>query len=325
MGLTLADVIANNLLSEAVTDCIPEYCDCGAAIEFTESLSQIFCSNAMCAYRVAARLESMAKMLKVDGWGESTCQAVCIHYGLKSPYQVFLLPNALERGNICGSVSALQKKVDAICDMKLRQAKLWEVVKYAGMPSIETTAYKIFDGYATLSEAYADIERGQVPFIAEKLGIKNNLSGVMAVNVYNTLLQYKQELLFGEAQFKVYQASGETLLIAITDSVDGYTNKSEFINEINKRYSGKVNAMLMPSMSSSVDILIADGGTSSNKYQKAERINAKHLQELLNSGAITDTSLIGTFANERDIKPIGYKVFVTDSRSALARLDAHFM
>lgn len=322
MGVTLQQVIDNDLLSEEVLNCIPRTCSCGAPIEFTDSIRQIYCSNPKCYYKIAARLEAMAKTMKADGWGESTCITVCQEFKLISPYQVFLLEKVVANGGQ-SSVSAFPKKVASICDPLKRKVELWEVVRLAGIPSIETIAYKIFNGYDSLSEAFNDIESGQVPFIAEKLGLKNADGSVMAVNVYNTLLQYKQELLFGETQFDIYKPTGTTLYMAITGGVNGFRNKSEFVDYIKARYDGKVNPMLMNSVSSQVDILIADGDTGSNKFKTATRLNNKHIEKGLQSGEFTAEE-VGTFKSEKDMHPIGEKIFITDSQSVFERLDKVF-
>lgn len=273
MGITRQEVYENELISDELLDIIPEICPvCGSEIEFTDSLKQIYCTNKRCSLKIAARLESMAKAMKADGWGESTCLEVVQYFNLKSPYQIFVVG---EQGLNCPYVSAFSKKIASICDPKKRKVKLWEVVRLAGIPSIETIAYKIFDGYSSLSEAYEDIEAYEVPFIADKLGLRNAETGVMAVNIYNTLMEYKGELLFGEQKFDVYTPTGIPMTIAITGSVEGYHNKGEFIQYINSRYAGKINAMLMNSVTSQVNVLIADNDTSSNKYRTACRLKEK--------------------------------------------------
>lgn len=322
MGVTLQQVIDNELISDDVLNCIPHECTCGAPIEFTDSLRQIYCSNPRCFYKIAARLEAMAKTMKADGWGESTCITVCQEFKFISPYQVFLLEKVVANGGQ-SSVAAFPKKVASICDPEKRKVELWEVVRLAGIPSIETIAYKIFNGYDNLTEAFEDIEVGQVPFIAEKLGLKNADGSVMAVNVYNTLIQYKEELLFGETQFEVYKPTGQTLYIAITGGVNGFRNKSEFVSYIKARYAGKVNPMLMNSVSAQVDILIADGDASSNKFKTATRLNTKYVEKGLISGEFTADEL-GTFKQEKDLHPVGEKIFITDSQSVFSRLDKVF-
>lgn len=323
MGVSLKEVVDNELLSQEVLECIPETCVCGAPIEFTDSLRQIYCSNPKCFYKIAARLEAMGKAMKADGWGESTCVTVCQEFKFVTPYQVFLLKDLIEEQGITSSVAAFEKKVNSICDPAKRKVELWQVVKLAGIPSIETIAYKIFNGYDNLDQAFKDIEAGQVAFIAEKLGLKNADGSVMAVNVYNTLMQYKDELLFGETQFEIYKPTGQTLYIAITGGVDGFKNKSEFISYIKSRYKGKVNPMLMNSVTSQVDILIADGDTASNKFKTANRLNDKYLEKGLESGQFTRDQ-IGKFLRDKDLHPVGEKIFITDSLSVFERLDKVF-
>lgn len=322
MGITFQEVIDNQLLSEDVINCLPKTCDCGAEVLFTDSLRQIYCSNPRCTYKVAARLEAMAKHMKADGWGESTCITVCKEFGMISPYQVFLLPAYIAKGRT-SSVSAFEKKVANICDPEKRKVELWEVVKYGGIPGVETIAFKIFGGYETILKAYDDIEKGQVPFIAEKLGIKNTEASVMAVNVYNRLIEYKEELLFAEQQFEIYKPTGQTIYMAITGAVYGYRNKSEFVKYLNDRYKGKANIMFMGSVTNQVDILVADIETNHSKYDTAIRINTKYVENLLKSGKYTKDDL-GKFVNERDLHPIGEKILITNGVGAIQRLDKVF-
>lgn len=272
MGVTLVDVIENELLSEGTIDCLPNNgrCECcDAEIEFTDTLKQIYCPNRNCSYKVAARLESMAKAMKVDGFGQSTCREICTQLELVSPYQIFVVG---EKGIKCDGVAGFDKKIKAMMSSPKRTAKLYEFVAYASIPGIDTIAFKLFDGYENIEAAYEDIEKYEVPFIAGKLGIKSSESSVMAVSIFNTLMAYKNELLFGEKKFKIYQATGDLLKIAITGGVYGFTNKAEFIQRINTKYTGKVNAVFMNSVTKEVNVLIADGDTNSNKYKSAMKI-----------------------------------------------------
>lgn len=319
MGLTLQEVIDNELLSDEVINCIPESCECGSAIEFTETLRQVYCSNSKCFYKIAARLEKMAKAMKVDGWGEATCITVCKTYGLQSPYQAFLLPQAIKQGRLA-DVAAFEKKVNDLINSPSRRARLWEVVKYGGVPNIEQTAYKIFDGYDNIEAAYKDIEEGGLTFIAGKLGIKNIETGVLALNTLNTLMEYKDELLFGEKQFEVYKPKGETLQIAITGGVYGFRNKGEYVNHLNSRYAGKVNAVLMGGVTNAVDVLVSESESSSNKYKKAVKINEKYVMDGVKNGDFT-LEEVGTYRNESDFKKIGEKIVLTDSIDLIKRLD----
>jgi hypothetical protein len=267
----------------------------------------------------------MAKKLRgsngecCDGWGESTCIAVCKEFSLISPFQVFQLSKIVNTGYKIDGVAGLDKKIESICNPALRNVELWKVVELAGIPSIESIAYKIFGGYANLTDAFNDIEHGQVPFIANKLGLKTTETSVMAVNIYKTLMEYKEELLFGEKQFNIVVPTGETLYIAITGGVSGFRNKSEFIQYINDRYEGKVNAMLMNSVTTQVQILVVDGDTGSNKFKTANRLNSKYVDKCIKEG--TPESDIGKFVNARDLHPIGEQIFIADSEAVIERLD----
>ena len=304
MGITLQEVIDNELVSKKIIGVLPNggHCECGSELEFTASLRQVYCPNKHCYLKIAARLEYMAKAMGADGWDRDTSVKVCRDFKLKSPYQVFLLGETEH-----AEIQAFNKKISSICDPVKRRLRLWEVVKLAGIPNLETTAYKIFDGYTNLTEAYEDIKKYQVPFIADKLGLKRADTGVMAVSIYNTLIEYEAELLFGEKKFQVYQANGQKIQIAIDGGIDGFPNKSSFINHINLKYSGKVNAMLMNSVVSNIDVLIADGDTNSRKYKTACKLNEKAIERAKSNG---DTSW--------------HKIMITTSAEYLDYLDSKY-
>ena len=317
MGISRREVEENNLISLDVLEYIPKRCECGAPIAFTDTLRQIYCTNDKCFYKVAARLEAMAKKMRgadgecCDGWGESTCIEVCKYYKLKSPFQVFLVPAFISKG-YKAHVADFDNKVDSICNPKLRKVELWKVAEYAGIPGIDSIANKIFGSYKTFIEAYEDIEDGEVPFIANKLGLRSSESSVMAVNTYNTLLSYKDELLFGERQFEIYRPEGEVVNVAITGGVEGYRNKGEFIQNLNKRYNGKYHFNLMNSVTSKIDILVADGDTSSNKFKTANRLNEKYKLKSREMG------------EEKDVGGIhipGELIFIGTSEDVIRRLD----
>lgn len=279
MSFTYTEVKNAGIIDEDVLEYVPSTCDgeygCGSELEFTDNLTQIGCPNRFCTHKVASRLESMAKEMKADGWGISTCLAVVKAFKLKSPAQVFLL-ETVNPSVMNGIVPAFDKKVKSICDPEKRKVQLWQVVKLMNIPGLSMNAMKIFEGYNTIEDAYKDIEEKQVPFIMTRLGIsKQNESSAMAVNYYETLLEYKEELIAAQHRFEVFKPEGDILKIAITGGVNGYTNKGEFIRYINKIGEGKYLASLMNTVSAAIDILVADGDTSSNKYKAACKINQK--------------------------------------------------
>lgn len=278
MGITYSEVVEEGLLSDEILDCIEEaeahICECGEEVEFTDSLKQMYCPNPRCHLKIAARLYEMTEKLEVVGWGEESCLTVCRTFGLKSPYQAFLL-----EGKECAGVSVFNQKVLELLNSPKRNAYLWEVVSYGSIPGVDTIAFKIFGDYESFEDAYKDIEEYQVPFIAEKLGYKNSDSGVMAVNIYNTLMQYKGELFFAETMFNIKKNEGVVLKIVITGGVAEFKNKSSFVEFLNSRYTGKLRVVRTNSLTNDVDVLISDSGESnSKKYKTAMKINEKRLE-----------------------------------------------
>lgn len=282
MGFLYSEVAEYSMMDYDVLANIPKTCDglygCGSELEFTDNLTQIYCPNRFCTHKVASRLEAMAKEMKADGWGLETCLKVVKLFGLKSPAQVFLIPSVNEEmlSLASSNIAAFDKKLQSICDPEKRKVQLWQVVKLMNIPGLAMNAMKVFDGYTSMTEAYKDIEERQVPLIMERLGIsKNTESSVMAINIYATLIDYKDELISAEKRFYIYTPEGEHLKMAITGGVDGYTNKSEFIKYLNLIGKGKFSISLMNTVSTQVDILVADNDTSSKKFKTACKINEK--------------------------------------------------
>lgn len=274
MGIPYSEAVENGLLEPDVLEYIPSTCDgeygCGSELEFSDNLTHIGCPNRFCPHKIASRLEAMAKEMKADGWGESTCLALVKACKLISPAQVFLL----EGKDLSGIISASDAKLASICDRSKRKVQIWQVVKLMNIPGLSMNSMKIFNGYTTMEDAYKDIEEKKVPFIMERLGIsKSNESSVMACNVYYTLLEYKEELISAQKRFDVFVPTGDILKVAITGGVNGFTNKGEFIKYINNLGDGKYTASLMNTVSAQIDILIADNDTSSRKYKTACKIN----------------------------------------------------
>lgn len=276
-SFSYTEVKENELIDSDVLAFIPEHCDeCGAELEFTDNLTQVYCPNPRCPHKIAARLEAMAKDMKADGWGLSTSLQVVKYFRFISPCQVFYLdkisPTVYSRA--CNDIVAFDKKVKSICNKDIRKAKLWQVAKYMNIPGIAMNSFKIFDGYSTFDEAYKDIDSKGITFVMERLGINSN-SGILALNTYNTLVQYKDELLEAQKHFDIYTPKGDKLKVAITGGVNGYSNKSEFIAHLNAMSKGKYDISLMSTVSNETNILIADNDTGSNKFKTACKINEK--------------------------------------------------
>lgn len=277
MPFTYTQCYDNNLISDEVLECLPSECPaCGNEVMFTSSLVHMFCPNRVCPAKIGDRMESMAKQLKIVGMGGSSCIKIAETFDMKSPLQVVLLDTNLQ----C-NVAKFSELVGRIKEATQKPLQVWEFVQLANIPGVDTISYKLFKGYASVHEAYEDIERDEVVFVADKLGLRDSKSSVLAIETYNTLVEYGDELKTLEKYFNIVHNDLPTYEIAITNSVSNFTNKSEFIDYLNMRYSGKATFIMKNSVSNTVFATVYDGGPIHSKYTKTERMIEKGLNILL--------------------------------------------
>lgn len=325
MAIEVREAYENNLISKQLYDSVPHKCVCGGGIVLTDNLTNIMCDNDKCYLKMASRLEAMCKNMKIDGWGLATCVEVCSKFSLESPFQALEIKMAYDNGLYLKKglkVADFGTKVANISDTSKRECFLWEMVSYANIEGIDTIAYKLFSGYDTIDEAYEDFQSGQVPLIAEKLGISTD-AVKMAVHVYNVLMVHYNELIYGEKLFNIKKQSGKVYEMAITGGVTGFKNKGEFVKFLNSRYAGKAVFVLKSSVSKDTDILIADGDTSSNKFKRATAINGEYSQMLVASGKCNYEDL-GKLENPKDLTAIGQKILIAESEDIIKKLDYIF-
>ena len=316
MAISLNEVKENELLPDYIVREIPKTCECGAEIVFSNSLKQAYCSNEDCYLKVTARLYQMAKMIGLTNLSEETCKKICKTYRLTSPYQLLLLEQVIDEG------ITVDLDIKTVIDdlKKLNKSyRLWEIVKMSCIDGIEAVAEKLFSGYNNLSAAFDDIEFDKASFIAEKLGIKNSESSVLAVNIYNQLMKHKDELLFGETQFDIIENKGKQLYISIDGYIKGFKNKSEYIHYINKAFGHKFNIMLVNTVSNQLDVLVVDKDISSNKVKAATKINNDYLEECIRTGKINPEDA-GNVLDADGIKYVGELIAVLNSEEFIDRL-----
>lgn len=319
--ISLEKALEIGLISDDVYEEIPKKCYCGGDIELTDTGVQAVCTNPFCYCKMANRLESMCKAMDIDDWGYAACEEVCRKFGLKSPFQALQLDIAYNKGLFTAKgvkLSALEKKIRNITDPSKRKCKLYEMVKYANIEGIDTVSYKLFGEFNTIEEAYEQFEKGQVPYIASKLGISDD-SSVMAYRTYKNLMNHKGELLYGEKIFNIEKISGEPIKMAITGGVNGYHNKASFVDMLNERYPDAY-FVLGNSVTLETQIVVADGDTSSNKFKRASSINNEYRHALLMSGKISSEQL-DTYYRDTDLTVIGDKILITTSEELIKTLD----
>lgn len=319
MSIRLSDVRENELLPDYIVDIIPDKCECGAEIVLTNSLKQAYCSSDTCYVKMASRMYKMAQKLSLSLITLDICKYICKNYDISSPYQLFLMGQVLE--NVDNRQDEPKGFRQAICNISSLDVKLslWEVVDLACIPDLEMVAKKLFYGYNNIGDAFDDIEYDKASFIAEKLGIKSSETSVLAVNIYNQLIKHKDELMFGETQFSIVDDTDKTIYIAIDGYIEGFKNKSEFIHYLNKLLKYKINILLTNTVSTQLDVLVADKDIASNKVKAATKINNDYAEDCIQSGKFSYDE-IGKFNNTSDLHPIGEVIAIVSSKELIERL-----
>ena len=267
--ITYQDVIDNELIDDEILEYIPRHCECGGEIEFTESLKQIACNNPRCYYKVASRLENMCKSLKVDGFGESSCVKICRDLKMISPFQALLIGNRTVDG-----VASFKSKIDNLISELKKPMELWEMVALCNIPGIDSISYKLFGKYSSIEDAYKDFEKYQVPYIASLLG---NSGGVMSANIYNMLMQYKDELQFAESECNIKKLNVPKISIAISETPTGFGTKASYVARLNEILNGKASILLSNTVTKEISYLVCSPTTNTGKVKKAN--------SLINNGA----------------------------------------
>lgn len=262
--ITYQDVIDNELIDDEILEYIPRHCECGGEIEFTESLKQIACNNPKCFYKVASRLESMCKSLKVDGFGESSCVKICRDLKMISPFQALLIGNRTVDG-----VSSFKSKIDNLISELKKPMELWEMVALCNIPGIDSISYKLFGKYSSIEDAYKDFEKYQVPYIASLLG---NSGGVMSANIYNMLMQYKAELQFAESECNIKKLNVPKISIAISETPSGFGTKASYVARLNEILNGKASILLSNTVTKEISYLVCSPTTNTGKFKKANSL-----------------------------------------------------
>ena len=262
-------------------DCLPSECPtCGAMMEMSESLTGLHCSNPRCPDKLVMRIRAICQDIGVLNFGESTIEKFLDYYEVTNPLNIF----ALKKGMIISDEvsEAVSESIISQIEEK-KNFLLWENVRVANIPGVQTSAKDIFSGYSNLTDAYKDIEAGGVAFIQEKLGIHNdNELSIRAMKIYNSLMEFKDDLLECECEVNIIDVSDKKELnVVCSDQVGGgFSKKAEFYNYVNETFKDKIHVNFLPSVTKKIDYLVwagADGSPAryTNKVKTVEGYHEK--------------------------------------------------
>ena len=318
--LTLKEVKDNELIEQSITNTIPQKCSCGADIKISESLNEVQCTNPKCKFKIISRILNFLKLLFITDWTQSEIEQLVDKYDIVTPFQ-FMMLNQLGVEELVETVPNIKQKLDNIEQIKSNKYHLWQIVKYASIPYISTIAYELFGNYDSIDKAYEDIEAEQVSFIAEKLGINNNEPSILALFVYNKLIEIKEELQFGETQFNIIKYELNPIKIVIATSINEFVNKYEFMEYLNARYKNEYSFVLESKVTANTSILINENSFDSIKYRSAKRINEEYIKESIENN-IFKNSDIGKENTANKLLKIGEKIAIVTGKELIERLDS---
>lgn len=316
MSISFNEALENEILSEDVINIIPKKCKCGRDIILSDSLKTARCSDNKCIYNTFNRLEQFNNRLNI-GISTFDMELIAKKLKLSTPYQILMIDEAYESGIIVnGDIHNIESIVQNIRKIKQSEYFVYEIIEIVGIEKITNVAKSIFQGFNSVDEAFDEIERGQVAFISDRLGMTTQDSTIFSVDIYNTLLKLKDEILFGELQLNVKKESRPRLNMAFCDNIIPYVNKREFIEYLDSLSNYKINHV--NTVSENTDILIRNADGTSSKSRAARIINDKYIADAMNSGEISlgdiGKSLTGS------LKPIGSVIYVCSTDELVNKL-----
>lgn len=261
--------------------------DCGSPLEMSDALTTLHCSNPRCTTRLVKRMTAMMAQLGVKGVGKEVARAFFRKFHMiQNPLLIlgYTYGDPAENPNADGEIGVgvgmkiSEKIYDQLKDKK--KFTLWEFVRLANLPNIQSSALQIFGAYDDLNKAYADIHAGGVDFIRDKLGVEKGtgddteIISLRAMKVYETLMTFEQDLKLGVRYVTIVPVNTEsvtTISAVCSDEVGGrFTSKTEFYNYVNNNLNESTHVNFMPSVTKKIDYLIWNGAELSNFAEEVE-------------------------------------------------------
>lgn len=264
-------------LPEEFLSTLPDICDCGSELVISESLTGLGCPNPFCLDKVVKRAEAMLSELGVLGIGEKGLEKFFMYYDTRNPLALF----GLEDGDLLwegASFEVSQKVISQLREKK--EMYLWQMVKLANLPGIQTTAKTILSDYTDLGKFYEDLESGGIDFIKEKLCL-GKWNDLMATKIYNALILYKDDLFLGLRLINLKQLGNiQEVEICISEGVVGFKSKNEFVEALNNEFGDRYFFINNSSLTKKSRFLVWEGGRVTSKAKTAERYGTQIIKGL---------------------------------------------
>ncbi len=284
--------VPDEFLSLLPTMCIEP--GCNAPMEISEALTDLHCSNPRCPIKVKMRMRAMLQSIGVKGVGKEVAGQIIDKFELDNPLMLFsYVPE--EDGTLTDSMS-MEVSMKIYNQLKEKKSyTLWEYVRLANLPYIQTSALHIFESYDNLDDAYKDIESGGVDFIINKLNIKKGSEedetqsvSIRAIKVFETLLTFKKDLYEAIGGVNIIKKNDGSIIsfkAVCSDEVGSpFKTKADFYATVNNKFSDSFHVDFLGSVTKGIDYLIwagADGSPArlTSKVKKVRAWNEQYKQK----------------------------------------------
>lgn len=339
MSISFKEATDNELVQPKILQTLPKECECGAQLIFDDQLQRIMCQDVQCETELIDRFYRAVRKSGQASWTREDCAILIREKRLKTPYQLFRLPRMLKQGQFKTSVQNLGDKLIEICDpqhtllmqqvfediqilqsSKLRVLELYQIVEISQHKYIAQAAKDLFRGTNSIQEAYTYIKLWPITFIQNRLGLVTEDGQRIASEIYSKLLEIENELRFGEKYFTIKTPQVVTLNIATCGQLADYTTVTEFIDNVEHRYNGKVAINLVPSIYSQLDAYINDFDIVSAKFRRASDLNEQYQLKKLARHEISEDD-IGKLDRNTQFHSIGEQIFIGSADKFIERLD----
>lgn len=292
-------------------DLLPDKCldeRCQSPTEMTEILTSLRCSNPRCPTKIAQRVIAIMSMIGVKDFGPSRANSFVSKFGVKNPLAVF--------GYVPSDDGAIGEGVNIDISTRIydqiqskKSFTLWEYVRVANLPFIQTSALHLFGDFDSIEDAYAKLEAGGIGYIKNKLNIKKSTPvkqqfadidvepediSIRALKIYESLVAFKSDLFWGIQFVDIIPTHKEgmvTLRAVCSDQVGTpFKTKADFYATVNNLYAD-LHVEFLSSVTKSIDYLVWAGASESdarvtNKVMKVRSYNETY-KERTASGKAT--------------------------------------
>lgn len=283
MGVSIAEVLENQILSSQVINMIPSRCSCGEEIKFTDDIRSIECNAKGCNNKLVSRIENFSNLTQLNMSKEDIVIMLKKLPRVISPYQVLDLGQAYKQKKISKSVIiGLPDVLKRLDEIKRKSYYVYEIGQLCGIESITKIAKKLFYGFNTVTEFYDNFDKHGVNFISEKLGINSTSILQLGIQVINDIEALRDELQYAETKFSIRKHE-RVLRVAFSDNeITPYTNRGELIETLNYKFNSEF--IIVSNIDTNTDILIKNKSGKTKRYIEAVRINERLTAECVNSG-----------------------------------------